>query len=53
MRILRMGAGEDGSGERSSTLFVTSRAGGREKYGGVAFDTLSHLELPALSFHRR
>lgn len=40
MRIFRMGAGEDGSGERSSTLFVTmNRAGGNEKSSSEAEDT--------------
>lgn len=46
MRIFRIGAGEDGSGERSSTLFVTSRAGDSEKCSGLAgtpYLTLSFL----------
>lgn len=47
MRIFRTGAGEDGSGERSSTLFVTTNgAAGSEQPRGDADDpylTLSFL----------
>lgn len=44
MRIFRMGAGEDGSGERSSTLFVTTNgAAGRGQSRGAADEP--HLTL--------
>lgn len=54
IRILRMGAGEDGSGETSSALFIKISTQGNDKpISFVWHDTWSHLELPASSCHHR
>lgn len=49
MRILRMGTGEDGSGERSSTLFVTMSKRTATKSTAV-LQTAPYLTLRFLPF---
>ena len=54
IRILRMGAGEEGSGQRSSNLFILiSRQGGDKANSLLRTTAWSHLEPPASSCHRR